>query len=69
MVAKKRKAYTAFSDETRADNGRYAAENGNAAALKKFRSDIPDLTELSFAKALLKDARSLKYSHQSCLRT
>ena len=44
-VSKKCKAYTAFSDETRADIGRYAAENRNAAALKKFRSDISDLEE------------------------
>ena len=45
VVSKKRKAYTAFFDETRVDIGRYAAENRNAAALKKFHSDIPDLGE------------------------
>ena len=32
-----------FSDEKRAEIGRYAAENGNNAALEKFRRDIPDL--------------------------
>ena len=42
---KKRKVYTTFSDKTRAEIGRYAAENGNVAALRKFRSDIPDLGE------------------------
>ena len=35
---KKRKAYTAFSDEDRAKIGKHAAENGNSSALKKFRS-------------------------------
>ena len=39
---KKRKRYTAFTDEERARIGRYAAENGISAALK-FRSDVPDL--------------------------
>ena len=42
---KKRKSYTAFSDEMRAAIGRYAAENGNAAALRKFRFEITDLGE------------------------
>ena len=31
----KRKTYTSFSNETRADIGKYAAENGNTAALKR----------------------------------
>ena len=34
-----------MNEAVRKDIGRYAAENGNAAALKKFRSDIPDLGE------------------------
>ena len=38
VVSKKRMAYTALFNETCADIGRYAAENGNAAALKKFCS-------------------------------
>ena len=62
VVSKKRKAYTAFSDETRADIGRYAAENGNAAALKKFRSDIPDLGESTvrlFKKRYLEEVRKV----------
>ena len=42
---KSSKVYTTFSDKTRAEIGRYAAENGNAAALRKFHSDIPDLGE------------------------
>ena len=42
---KKRKRYTVFSDEKRAEIGRYAAENRNNAALEKFRRDIPNLGE------------------------
>ena len=55
---KKCKAYTAFSDEMHANIGRYAAENDNAAALKKFRSDITDLGESTvrlFKKRYLKE--------------
>ena len=39
-LPKKRKAYSLTRPARR-----YAAENGNAAALKKFRSDIADLGE------------------------
>ena len=42
---KMRKRYALFTDKERARIGRYAAENGNSAALKKFRSDVPDLGE------------------------
>ena len=42
---KKRKIYTAFSEEQRAEISKYAAENGNNAALKRFRHDIQDLGE------------------------
>ena len=42
---RKRKAYTSFGDEQRAKIGRYAAENGTAATLRKFKSDVPDLGE------------------------
>ena len=42
-LPKKCKAYTAFSDETHTNIERYAAENSNTAALKKFHSDIADL--------------------------
>ena len=34
-----------FSDEQRAEIGKYAGENGNNAALEKFLRDIPDLGE------------------------
>ena len=36
----KRKVYSVFSDEQRATIGQYAAENGNAAAVKKFKGDF-----------------------------
>ena len=42
---RKRKAYTAFTDEDRAKIGKHAAKNGNNGALKKFRGIYPDLGE------------------------
>ena len=42
---RKRKAYTAFTDEDRAKIGKHAAKNGNNSPLKKFRSIYPDLGE------------------------
>ena len=42
---RKRKAYTAFTNEDRAKTGKHAAENGNNSALKKFRSVYYDLGE------------------------
>ena len=44
-MTSKRKAYTAFTGEQRAKIVRFAAKNGNATALKKFRGDNPDLEE------------------------
>ena len=41
----KRRRYTTFSDKQRAKVGKYAEENGNAAALRKFRSELPNLEE------------------------
>ena len=41
----KRKRYASYTDEDRAKFGKYASENGNAAALKRFRKDIPELGE------------------------
>lgn len=42
---RKQKPYTVYSDEDRARIGRYAAENSNASALRKFKGDFPDLSE------------------------
>ena len=44
--AKKRKhQHTHFSEVDRAEIGRYAAENGNAAAQRRFKAKFPDLGE------------------------
>ena len=37
---RKRKAYTAFTAEQRVAIGKYASENWNAAAVKKFKNDF-----------------------------
>ena len=42
---RKQKPYTVYTGEERARIGRFAAENGNASALKRFRGDFPDLSE------------------------
>ena len=42
---KKRKVYSNFSEQDRAVIGKYAAENGGAAAQRHFRSKFPDLGE------------------------
>ena len=34
------RSYLAFTDEQRATIGRYAARNGNSAAVKKFKEDF-----------------------------
>ena len=36
-TSRKRKVYSVFSDEQRATIGQYAADDGNAAAVKKFK--------------------------------
>ena len=43
--ARRQKRYTVFSDEKRGQIGRYATENRNIAALKKFRHNIAKLRE------------------------
>lgn len=40
-----RKRYMDFSEEERVQIGRYAAENGDISALKKFKAQSPDLAE------------------------
>ena len=44
-VKKKRKVYSAFTDQQRAAIGKYAAECGNAVALRKCQREVPDLGE------------------------
>ena len=41
----KQRKYTTFSDEHLIKVGKYAAENGKTAALRKFRSELPNLGE------------------------
>lgn len=68
---KKHKAYTTFSDEMRANIGRYAAENGNAAALKKFHSDITDLGESTvrlFKKRYLEQFKNVPHGDSASCR-
>ena len=53
--------YTAFSDQQRAAIGKYAVGCGNAAAVRKYRSEIPDLGENTmrvFKKCYLKQIRA-----------
>ena len=52
---RKRKCYTAFSNEDLAAIGRHAAENSNANALKKFKSGFPDLGESTVYCTLQKE--------------
>ena len=56
----KQRKYTTYSDEQRAEVGKYAAENGNAAALRKFKAEIPNLGESTvrfFKKRYLDELR------------
>ena len=42
---RKSKRYAAYSDKDHAKIGRYAAENGNVAALKRYKSEHEDLVK------------------------
>ena len=52
-TSRKRKVYSVFSDEQRATIGQYAAENGNAAAVKKFKQWFGREYSKAFQEALL----------------
>ena len=58
--SKKRKYTTAFTPEDRAAIGRYAAENGNAKAVKKFKAthDVGESTVRLFKKSTWKSSRN-----------
>ena len=45
LSSQKRKAYAVYKDKDRACIDRYVAENSNASALKRFKSNFPDLSE------------------------
>ena len=60
-VKKKRRVYTAFTDQQRAAIGKYAAECGNAAALRKYHREVPDHGESTvrlFKKRYLEQLRA-----------
>ena len=44
-TSRKRKQYATYTEEDRGKIGRYAAENGNVATLKRFKSEYKDLVE------------------------
>ena len=62
--SRKRKAYSVFSDEQRATIGQYAAENSNAAAVKKFKQDfdggLGESTVRLFKKRYLAELKKAK---------
>ena len=57
----KKRKYTTFTAEDRAAVGRYAAEHGNAAAVKKFKAtlDIGESTVRVFKKTYLQEVKKL----------
>ena len=57
--ARKRKYDTSFTPEDRAAIGKYAAENGNAAAVKKFKTvhSIGESTVCLFKKKYLEEMK------------
>ena len=61
QTSRKRKAYSVFSDEQRATIGKYATENGNAAAVKKFKGDfdggLGESTVRAFKKRYLEELK------------
>ena len=59
---KKRKYTTTFTPEVRAQIGRYAAENGNGAAVKKFKAthDVGESTVRAFKKKYLEEVKKQK---------
>ena len=61
QTSRKRKAYSIFSDEQRATIGKYAAENGNAVAVKKFKDDfdggLGESTVRAFKKRYLEELK------------
>ncbi len=63
-TGKKRKYTVTFTPEDRAAIGQYAAENGNAAAVKKFKAthDVGESTVRSFKKKYLEEVKKRQVS-------
>lgn len=58
---RKRKPYRRFSDTDRAVIGKYAAEHGNAEAMKRFKQEFPELPEST--------VRSFKIKYNNALES
>jgi len=58
---RKRKPYRRFSDTDRAIIGKYAAEHGNAEAMKRFKQEFPELPEST--------VRSFKIKYNNALES
>ena len=58
--ARKRGNYNHYSPEIRAKIGKYASENGNSKALKKFKAEVPNLKEST--------VRSFKQAYERTLK-
>ena len=57
---RKRKPYRRFSDTDRAVIGKYAAEHGNAKAMKKFKQEFPELPESTVRSFKIKYTQALE---------
>ena len=57
---RKRKPYRRFSDTDRAVIGKYAAEHGNAKAMKRFKQEFPELPESTVRSFKIKYTQALE---------
>ena len=62
---RKRKPYRRFSDTDRAVIGKYAAEHGNAEAMKKFKQEFPELPESTVRSFKIKYTNALEAGQSS----
>ena len=66
----KRKSYTHFTDEQRAEIAKYPAENGNNNAFKHFENEFPDLkesTDSNFKKTCYSCLSEARRNGESCV--
>ena len=62
---RKRKPYRRFSDTDRAVIGKYAAEHGNAEAMKRFKQEFPELPESTVRSFKIKYNNALEAGQSS----
>lgn len=62
---RKRKPYRRFSDTDRAVIGKYAAEHGNAEAMKRFKQEFPELPESTVRSFKIKYTNALESGQSS----